>query len=631
MASIIIKRETGNLNSDENIRLWQNRIKGQLEWIKKYWNGWASWKASYLLDRAIHWGTAEALTAKSQDLTAEITIPLIANHIRNLMPFLFSKDPVFYGVSSLEDMLDSARAQIDYLNEVWREGDMSRQCKRSVLDAAIIGHGIAKTGFGYDLEIPKTKDPTKEGQINYIDYIKSESPYTRRVNPFLFLFDRMSPDSDLASARWCCELIISTVQDLIDNNLYNEELRKKISKGEVPLMKVMEFNTQYHDKGNEDDLSYLFQNESTVDTNLESPDALCINYKIYDRKFGNVFTLIPGYFDETLSLESWDNTYNHLKNFPFIKVDFEEVPNENFGIGHTRYLADIQHMVNRTRTKLFGISSMFNPKYHHKGSKPLSSVEQEKINQDVPGSVIEDDQDGSINEFPIPKASEDLYRLINIIDKDYSEASGEDVLARGGLLPSRTSAEEIRERTRLRGLRLETNVENTHKFILEVADQILRHSGRYVTKDKVVNVIGRAGEFWNTITPQQLKEGGVKLKLEIISKPPDPPEIRRKNLMELFTIIANPNIYQLLQATGVQVDMRRLWKELMDTYGMDELQFIFPGLDNNLPQINLMNTGNQPGMGGNGQPSTENIQSDNVAPISGMQGMEGLFAGLGGG
>lgn len=633
MAKVNIQKESGILKGDkgvENIRIWQSRIRGHLEFLKKHWNGWESWKAAYLLDRAVHWGEAKNIKRSAQELDGEITVPKIANHIRNLMPFLFSKNPVFYGQSvknTYEDLQDS-KAQIDYLNAVWEEQGMTKQARRAVLDAAIIGHGICKTGFGYDLELPTTNDPNKKGQINYLDYISSEAPYIRRINPFLFLFDRMSPDSDLSSARWCCELIIQTVQDLVDNELYNKDVRKKIESGEVDIMKVMEFNSKYH-KEAEEDSSFLFSEYKDTSEGIESPDALCIVYKVYDRKFGSVFTLNPGYDEEVLNIQPWSTTNSHLKNFPFIKVDFEEVPNEPYGIGHTRYLTDIVHQINRNRTKLYGITRMFNPMYTHTGPKKLDQTEQEKIHENKPGYVVNLDPGCVIGEFPTPRASQDLYNASNLLDKDFSELSGDDILAQGGLLPSRTSAEEIRERRRLRGLRLETNVENTHTFILQTANQVLVHSKRYATKDRIVQVIGRPGEFWNQVSVEQLRRGETKLKLELISKDPEPPDIKRRSLMEVFQMVANPNLYQLLQAQGVQVNMRRLWKSLMDTFGIDELEHIFPGLNDNigLPNIDLQNTGNQSAIGGNGQPpSTTAIQGDNVSPESFLQGDAGMLS-----
>jgi hypothetical protein len=240
------------------------------------------------------------------------------------------------------------------------------------------------------------------------------------------------------------------------------------------------------------------------------------------------------------------------------------------------------------------------------------------------------DQGSTFEEFPIPRISQDLYHSSALIDQDYREVSGEDVLAGGGLLPSRTSAEEIRERRRLRGLRLETNVENTHKFIIELADQVLRWAKRYATKKKVVEVIGRTGEFWNTISPEQIRNGNTKLRLEIISKDPEPPDVKRRNLLELFNMISNPNIYQLLQSQGVQINMKRLWRLLMETYGEDELLHIFPGLvgGNQLPDIDFVNQGNPPGLGPQTPESTRSIQSDNVNSISNLQGVEGIFGNL---
>lgn len=626
MPGLIIEKETNDLKKKENLELWQTRIKNHLEWISSHWNGWASWRAAYLLDRAIHWGKAEAIKDKSQDLTDKVSIPIIANHIRNLMPFLFSRDPVFYGTSikKEEQDIENTAAQLDYLNWVWGESKISEQARKSILDAAIIGHGIIKTGWGIDLDLSKTTNPAKQGEINYIDYIKKEYPYARRVNPFMFLFQRTSPDSDLASARWCAELIITSVQDLLDNNLYNEKVRNKIADGSVPITKVREFSTKYETESENSPLFAVRKEEEEV-----SPDELCILYKFYDRKFGNVFTLLPGYSEQPLAITPWGSLYSQLKNFPFIKVDFEEVPNEVYGIGHARYLADTQHQVNRNRSKIYGITRMFNPKYIHKGGKALDPGAQEKIQSDTPGEVVHIGQDESLDEFPTPKASSDLYSAASLLDKDFSELSGDDVLSRGGLLPSRTSAEEIRERRRLRGLRLETNVDNTHRFVLEIGDHILAHAKRFASKELVINVIGRPGTFWNTISPKALKDGETRLKLEVISKDPNPPEVVRRNLLELFSIISNPNVYQMLQGQGIQVNLKRLWRKLMETYGIDELQHVFPGLNENvgLPNINLANIGNTPNMS-NGSNNGVQSQSANFDPNSSAQGLEGIFSML---
>jgi len=641
--SKIFKREEPS--GSDVIKLWFERIENTLVWLKdKHWNGWPSWKAAYELDRTIHWASKKLeqdqnISSSSEDL-GPITIPLIANHIRNLIPFLMFRDPHFFGRPKKEDF-SSIIAQMDYLNAVWREHKMTKQARRTILDAAIIGHGIAKSGWTIKLELPDNIE--KKGILDYKDYIKEESPWIRRINPFLFVFDRFGSDYDLDSARWCAELIIKPLQDVIDNENYDESLRKKLEDGSITPLSVEEFSKNYYDSANNQS-DFLFSNDKNkTEESALSSSTLILLYEVWDKKFNKTYTLLAGDGDQReKALRERTNPYDYLGSFPYEKVDFEEVPNNPYGIGHARYLSDTQKMVNRNRNKIYSITRMFNPKWAHIGDEPLGIIEENKLKEDIPGVVINLKPGSTLNALDTPKASQDLYNAANLLDKDFTELSGQDILSRGGLLPSRTSAEEIRERSRLRGLRLETNVQNTNEFVLSLAKQILKHAKNNLKVEKAVSVIGRPGSLFNEISPKQF-ESEVTLDMGVISKSLDPPEVQRSQIMKIFQMVSNPNMIQLFQQFQIPVNLSALWYKLLELMDIPEMQVAFPGLSGfreglieTIPEtftpLNTASAPNiQPGSPEGSAESTRQIQSDNISPQSLTQGLEGLLNAPGGG
>lgn len=603
-------KETGDVSNIYINELWQTRIAGTIEHLKNHWNGWTSWKNAYALDRAVTSACSKPIKSNFADVE-EVTVPLIATHIRNLIPFLYSRNPEFFAIPMGDDdkVIQDAYAQQDYLNAVWREKNMDKQAKRSILDCGIIGHGIIKTGWGLELEPVTVSDEGKKGNINYRDYISDESPYIRRVNPFMFLYDRFAPEYDLASARWCCEIVIHSAQDLVDNDFYNPNVRKMIEDGNIPLHLVSEFKKEHDSEEN------LYGPDKSVQADT-SPDDLCLVYRVYDRKFKNIFTLIPGYHDHILSLHSWDKFYGHLPNFPFRKVDFEEIPNEINGMGHAHYLADLQAQIQRNRNKIFGITRMFNPKWIYAGNKPMSSSAKYNLERDDAGIVIDLAIGSSLLPLETPKVSTDLYQAANMLSTDYSEISGSDILSRGGLLPSRTSAQEIKERRRLRGLRLETNVNNTHAFLLDIGKDIIRYAKAFASKSMVVEVTNRPGISWANVSSESLKNSNVAIHLDVVSREEQSPEVIRQHLLSLFQQIANPNILQLLQQANVPVNIGRLWDEIIRTFNIASLRQVFPTSD--ISQIQVQNPGNQPNIPTGD--TTQQLQTDNVDSDSILQG-----------
>ena len=73
------------------------------------------------------------------------------------------------------------------INYAWREYDIQQQIEKATLDSIVIGHGVVKTG--YNLEVDMADNPRTEGSIFYEDYIKKDSPFAKRISPFLFYYD----------------------------------------------------------------------------------------------------------------------------------------------------------------------------------------------------------------------------------------------------------------------------------------------------------------------------------------------------------------------------------------------------------------------------------------------------------
>jgi len=629
--NVTFKREVKD--GKETDKLWLDRINKTIEWLSnEYWNGWPSWNSAYLLDRTVHYvnktGDSEFggnLDHRTETLDfTKITVPLLTNIIRNIVPFLINRDPHFFGHAANPNNNRAVQIRIAHLNAIWREQKMNWQIIRSAYDAAIIGHGICKAGFTRSLLEDQTENPEKAGKLTYQDYIKDESAWIRRINPFMFLYARDASDYDLESARWCAELIPDTVQNIVDNKAYKSSTRKALEKGRI--MPVLAGKTA-KDQGDDFKKTWGKFRRLTDNDDFEiTEDTQVLKVEIWDKKFKQRRVYLLGESanpeDQLLALEAWPE---NLDNLPYRKLDYIYMPNQPYGMGQIRYGIDTQKLTNIHRSMMAEALIRMPVNLVHTGASELDPKEKDKLRNNRWYEVLHLNQGENLVPLPAPDVSGMWGNAFSIIQNDLGELSDQDVLARGGTLPSRTSAREISARENIRGAKLDQQIEATKEFTLEMAKLVLRYTAS-LKSDQLVPIIGKQGrvsvrlsdspgegEFEDSL--EVLKAEISRLEMGVISKEVDPPSVKRKQLMEFFQLATNPNILQLFQSMQIPVNIRGLFRAILETFNIPEFEESFPILSEEPPTIPLdfvpINTGSQPGISDGQQTNQASAQGGN--------------------
>ena len=272
--------------------------------------------------------------------------------------------------------------------------------------------------------------------------------------------------------------------------------------------------------------------------------------------------------------------------------------------------------------------------YFHTGEERLSDQEAAKFRNQITGTVIEGHIGDTLQPLPSPNLGNDLYQIDRIIDKDFSEITGDDALARAGNLPSRTSAREVQERSRLRVLRLEEASESVRKVILKIGNQLVLHARHNLKKEQTVTLLGHKGLVWKPVNAETLKVD-FKMDLRVLSKGEESTSQRRTDLLQILQFAINPNVLQLFQQSQRPFEFFELWRLLMETYEIDELELAFPGLTrgeevniNVVPQgIDFGNAQSNTVPGQNGGIPPDGTPREAVNPTSFGQGSAGIAGG----
>jgi hypothetical protein len=529
---------------------WMGVVDRALRTRETHWNGIKQWKRSIDLFRGKHWKySLDVQDPDSEAPRQRITVNKTGSIILSMLPFLVRKRPKFVLLPTDPAFLISSTIQSELLNYIWKEQDMNRQIKRAVLDMLVIGHGIVKTGFILELDVPTTEEQART--IDYRDYIKKEEPYASRVSPFNFIWDMDSCEKDLKSARWCAEIIGKSARDIISNKNYKASVRSKLKNGEIEGSPL---DSMYQPITSE---TALWQSESdSEDEKWDRPIALI---ELWDKRSRKHFIFLHGH-EEPLIEEDWP--YDYLEDFPYLLLPGMPVIDDLYTVGVPKWIEDQQFELNRIRTYKFDHRRRFNRKYiADRNQVEYSDLLELKSGED--GSIVMADSVEAVKPIPDAPYPHDQDRVEGDIEQDMRELTGADELLQGGKLPSRTTATEIEARTRAIGFKIEDRIEDVDKFAEDVGRQILQHIKANYTKAKVIRISGEKGNNWIKFTPEDIR-AEVEFEMESISAPRHNPDVVRQQASQVFQMILQS--LPMLQQAGVQINIQELFKWLMEKF-----------------------------------------------------------------
>jgi len=554
-------KESGSGQFDND--LWMSRLHQTLQWRQNYWNGDRNWNRAYDMFRGKHWRDNQEENPSSDQLRERITVNVTQSSVLDIVPFLMTSHPLFQGKARKITKTNSVKLQMEALNYEYQQREMNSQVKKSVYDAAICGHGVAKVGYTFELDEGIKKADGKT--TNYEDYIKEDTPFVKRISPFFFLIDPMAPEANLETARWCAEIFLKTERDIIANNRYSASVRNKIKSKYYPLLyKNSQLGVHSDDP--------ILNNLSKDSDDPALPESkLVLLFEVWDWKYKKLRTFADG-CPEPLLEKDWP--YDYINKFPFVKFDYITIPDELYGVGIPFQIEDQQFELNRNRTYAFEHRRRFSAR-KYEILKGVDETELTKFANGEDGAMVRVQQIGSIKPIEDAPMPTDTQIVEAMIMRDIQSATGKDALFSGQTLGDRTTSGEVQTRASIFRLKLEDRIDTVDKFVLKVGDLVLQHIKGNFKKDRIIRLFGNEGEYWETLTPDMIKDE-VDIFMDTISAPKVDPLVERQQAMNIWQITVAQAL-PLIQAGILQIDLNKLFGWLMEKMGItDAARFFLP-------------------------------------------------------
>ena len=544
--------------------LWTRRIAAALRWRRQHWNGDKNWDLAFKIYRGNHWEQQDQDTndLSSDNVNDRITVNITGSTILNLLPFLYNRRTEFFAKGRRPETEVSAQINQALLNYAFEHAGIQKQIKRAVLDSIICGHGIVKTGYIIEVDQARAKD---QGEIIYEDFVKVDTPYARRISPFMFLFDPTSPTKTPEGGRWVAEIFFATYEDVIANDKYDKKVINKIESGEYTL-------TQYHEvfpeEINTTDAGGLSNNLKDSENIYDVPeDKVVVLYEVWDKKHRKVRIFADG-CPEPLFEKAWP--YEYLTEFPYVRTEFIQIPDQHYPVGIPYFVRDQQFELNRIRSTMFAHRRKF--KRFYEVTEAVNPEERQKVVTVPDGGVVVVPAINSINPVQDAPLNQDQAMTEGYIKQDVQELTGSDALFRGGSLPSRTTAGEVSARTNLFRMKLDDRVEEVDSFILDIGKQILKHIQGNFIANRAVEILGEQGKYWVEATADDIA-AEVDITMESVAAPKTDPVLERQQALQILQI-AN-QMLPLVQAGLVKLDFNELLKWVLEKFGNKDIGRFF--------------------------------------------------------
>ena len=630
--SITLKDVREPKSGKDAASLWHTRLERAVEFRDKHWNGPKTWRAANRLVKGDHWKDKKDPDSLDSDTPDDkIKVNVAGSVAQDFEAYLMRRPPSFTGeaAENAEDQT-AAEMQGNLLNYFWREQRMQKQAKRAVRDMINLGHGIIRTGWIQ--ELVESINPNRDGKVEYRDIIKAEMPVIKRVSPFRFVFSEEASEYDLESARWCAEMLLMPLGDMMASKKYaNDKTGAKI----INKIKSGSISPSFYksDDGKEArDAIRAVLDEDEADEELGS--KLVVIYDVWDKKHNAHFHIMAGVNEDFLFYEEWP--YPYLDGFPYIMGSYIELNDTHYAKGLMIELQDQQHELNRIRTAQF--------QHRRKLGRSLYMVleavndsELTKLRTGKDGDAIKVPHMSAISRVEQPTLSAESYRMEEIIKEDIRQLSGQNAMMAGAGLPSRTSAAEVNKRASYSEMKMEDRIMAVDDLILRVGTQVLQHAKANMKKEKVIRIMGAWGNEWVTMTPEDIR-AEVDLNLISTSTPKGETDLEKSTATNLVNMV----LQQLptLQQMGIELNMVEMFKWVFRKHGAEkEAGRFFPGISEapgpQLPSPQVMAEmaaaagGQPPGPGGQPQIGDEQMlaQMEGVQPQSLAQGPAGDAGG----
>lgn len=457
------------------------------------------------LYRGDHWGRISQHRRK--DL---ITVNLVFPLIRNQIGYFYFRDPKMFvkprpGVEISEETtsLSEITAPVveSALNYYWTEMNARRQQRFRIYDTLIFGHSIAEIGWRFETDVVKVKG--KNERIFYNEYIKKDAPYLQRISPLRFLHDPKVEMDPIVNSEWVGKEFFSTIDDVKNNPMY-----KNTDKLEAHI--------------------------TTTDQEKDRFGETVVKLvEVHDRKHMKLSIFAMG-FDKPLR-EVRHPYEDILEGHNFEWLQFNHVPDEDYGISQISLMEDQQHELNRTRTQMFHHRRrVSNRRYiFEEGSISENAISQ--LEDAEGGAMVAVGNIDRIKPLEDARMSNDVPFIESVIKQDIRELTGQPASQFGVLDNKARSATEmgqIQNAVDFRNLDNLTLVEEDTRNCARKVVQLLKANA---DRETMIKVVGPRGSFWHGFTKEEI-QGEYDVLIDPGSTTKENDAVRRKQSTDLLGI-----------------------------------------------------------------------------------------------
>ena len=478
-----------------------------------------------------------------------MSVPLIYSHGRQMIPFLYFKNPTVECTPLQRGFGHKAKVLEAVDNMLIREMRVKEQLKLIIQDAYLYDYGIRKVGydseFGYDPTGSLWKelfgelgiDLSEEEAEEYNTYIISEFPFFLRVPPKRFIVDPDVEGPSLDTARWIVEEFYRPLEEVLEDDRY--DFPKSLQATHMITK----------DSYGGAVISPNKEGRVGLDIAKKSDIERVKMWEIWDKKTREVMVIADGHYGFGRRVEDvWG-----LKNFfPYDRLCFNPVSDEHYSTSDAMYVEKQQIEYNDTVSQEMTHRRHSNRKIMAR--EGAFSLEQKRnLNSGKVDVVVETQVPVTEVTFLNPTMSRDIFQARGDIRADMVEtlAMGKNQMSQEmGKRKTASEAMIINQYTELRSDErrdivadfLERSIEDVNTLVFKFWD----------TPD-VIELVGQEGEAWAEWTGADL-EGKYAVQIVPNSVMPHTKEQYKQKVEHLYSLVAGNPFVSLKEMTRLLFD-----------------------------------------------------------------------------
>lgn len=404
----------------------------------------------------------------------------------------------------------------------WQKSQIQEEIRIADRYARIVGQCPVRVGYEVvpnphahsELSSEDISEMLLTGDVETIsESFWEERPVVRHVSPFRFFYDQDIPLPDLTYARWCCEVLYLTAEQL-DMLPYKglDQLQPTAERMDLPR----------RDKGQQQVDYYEI-------------------WSIWDKELGLHILYAPSVPDKTIAVEKIETPFPNF--FPYELWTIYEIPDHPIAIGDAQILLVPAQTFNFLRTVELNYVMRTMPRFFYRRGvlteQGKRALEAGSLLQGI--EIASDEPLGQVVMPFVPSGlPQELLLFENAVREDMTTLSGITDFHRGIPLPTKRLATEVSLLAQLSGIRGQIEQQKFETFLARVINKFY-HVLRNFVPETIPVPIRRNGETEIIpIAPAQLPDDA-EIYITTSGNAIDR-ALERRDIIELFKFIAQAGL-----------------------------------------------------------------------------------------